>query len=164
MDHRLAGEEAVGDDLVAPLVVGKLGLGDGLAPDPPLQALHQLGRRALADDAAAGDDRHGGAEVGNVLDDMGGEDHHHVLADLGQEVQEAVSLLRVEACGGLIDDDQPRVAEQGLGDAEALAHAAGEAGERLVADLPEVHLGEEALDHRLAIGGVGEPLQHGQMV
>ena len=59
---------------------------------------------------------------------------------LGQQIEEAVALLRVEARGRLVDDDQRRVPDQGLGDAEALAHAAGEAGERLLAHGPQIDL------------------------
>ena len=108
----------------------------------------QLGRRALQPHPAVGDDRHARAEVGDVLDDVGRQDDHHVLADLGQQVEEAVALLRVEAGGRLVDDDQLGIADQRLGDAEALAHAAGEAGQRLLAHRPEVGLVEQGLDRR----------------
>jgi hypothetical protein len=40
-----------------------------------------------------------------ALDDVGGQDHGHLFADLGQQVEKAVALLRVEAGGGFVDDD-----------------------------------------------------------
>ena len=45
-------------------------------------------------------------------------------ADLAEQVVEAVALLRVEAGGRLVDDEELGLAEQRLRDAEALAHAA----------------------------------------
>ena len=46
----------------------------------------------------------------------------------------------------------------------ALPHASGEAGDRLVADGPEVGLLEQRLDHRLAIPGAGDALQDCELV
>ena len=54
----------------------------------------------------------------------------------GEQVEEAVALLGIEAGGRLVDDDQLGVADQRLGDAEPLPHAAGETGDCLVADGP----------------------------
>ncbi len=51
------------------------------------------------------------------------------LPELGEQVAEAHALLGVEPHGGLVDDEQLGVAEQRLGDADALAHAAREAAE-----------------------------------
>ena len=150
VDHRAAGEEARGDHLVVAPMRLEFALADALAPDPAVHRLDQLERRAGADDAAGGDDRHARAQVGDVLDDVRRQDHDHVLADLGQQVEEAVALLGVEAGGGLVDDDQLRLAEQRLRDAEALAHAAGEAGQRLLAHVPEVDLLQQRLDGLLA--------------
>ena len=52
----------------------------------------------------------------------------------------------IEPRGRLVDDDQLRVAEQRDGDAEALAHAAGEAAELLLARVPQVRLLEQRVD------------------
>ena len=75
---------------------------------------------------------------------MRGQDDDDVLADLGEQVEEAVAFLRIETGRRLVDDDQAGVADQRLGDAEALAHAAGESGERLVAHVPEIDLVQQA--------------------
>ena len=77
----------------------------------PSSAAISSQRRAGLHDPAAGDDRHVRAEVGDVFDDVRREDHDHVLADLGQQVEEAVALLGVEAGGRLVDDDQLRLAD-----------------------------------------------------
>ena len=164
MDHRAAGEQPGGDDPVAGAMRLELALFDDLLPDPTLQAGNQIAGRALADDAAVADNRHGRTEVGHVFNNVSREDHHHVLADLGQQVEEAVALFGVEACGGLIDDDQAGVANQGLGDAETLAHAAGEAGDGLLAHGPQIGLVEQRLDRLLAILRVGDALEHGHVV
>ena len=95
---------------------------------------------------------------------MRGQDDHHVLANLRQQVQEAVALFRVQAGGGLVDNDQLRVAKQCLGDAETLAHATREAGEGFFAHVPEVHLLQQRFHGGLAFAADGQPFQYGQMV
>jgi len=87
-----------------------------------------------------------------------------VLADLRQQVEEAAALLRVEPGGGLVDDDEPRIAQQGLRDAEALPHAAREPAELLLALVPEVHPLKQRLDHRLALAPSGDALEHREVI
>ena len=55
------------------------------------------------------DDRHVGAQVGDVGHDMGRQQHRLVVADVGQQIVEAHAFLRVEAGSGFVDDDQFRV-------------------------------------------------------
>ena len=83
-------------------------------------------------------DGHAAAQVHDVLHDVGGENHDHLLADLGQQVVEAVALAGIEPGRGLVHNQQLGVADQGLGDAEALAHAAGKSGERFLPHLVEI--------------------------
>ena len=52
----------------------------------------------------------------------------------------------IEAGGRLVDDHQPRIAEQRLRDAEALAHAAGERAELALAHVPQIDLLQQCLD------------------
>ena len=115
-------------------------------------------------DAPGGEHGHERAQVGDVRHDVGGKDHDHILADLGEEVQEAVALLRVEAGRGLVDDDEARIAEQSLGHAEALAHAARKARQRLFADAPQIDLMKQGLDRGLALGRAGDALQHRHVI
>ena len=77
---------------------------------------------------------------------------------------EAVALLRVEAGGGLVHDDEARVAEQGLGNAEALLHAAGVAAHMLLAHVVEVGLVQQGGHHLLALAAVGNAFEGGKMV
>jgi hypothetical protein len=44
--------------------------------------------------------------------------------ELREQAVEAQALFRIEAGGGLVDDDQPRVSGDGLGQAEPLPHPA----------------------------------------
>ena len=112
----------------------------------PRSAATASQRLGLEQDLAPVDDRHPAAQLRHVLDDVRREDHDGVLADLAEQVQEAHALGGIEAGGGLVDDDQRRVAEQRDGDAEALAHAAGVAAELLLAHVVEVRLAQQRLD------------------
>jgi hypothetical protein len=96
-------------------------------------------------------------------DDVGGQDHGLVFADVGQQVVEAHALLRVEAGGRFVDDDQFRVAQQRLGDAEALAHAARETAQALVAHFEQIGLLQQAIDH-FAAAAVAQAFEHGKVV
>ena len=60
------------------------------------------------------------------------------------------ALLGIEAHGRLVDDQQPRVVEQRLRDADALAHAAGETAEAAGPRLGEVDQLEQFVDARRA--------------
>ena len=86
------------------------------------------------------------AEVGDVAHDVRRQDHDDVGGDVGEQVVEAHALLGVEARGRLVDDDELRIAEQRLRDAEALAHAAGEAAELLLAHVVEVDAVQQRVD------------------
>jgi hypothetical protein len=159
VDDGAPGDEAGGDDTQALVQLGELGAGADAAPDLAAQGgEHGLGGAGV-EDAAASDDGEAGAQLGDVLDDVGAEDDDHVLADLAEQVEEAVALGRVEAGGGLVDDDEAGAAEQGDGDAEALLHAAGEAADGLLADRGEVGLLEQGGDLGAALAADGDALQ-----
>jgi hypothetical protein len=95
---------------------------------------------------------------------VGRQDHHNFLADLCQKIEKTVPLFRIEAGGGLVHDDELGLADQGLGDAETLAHAAGKAGDGLLADRPEIDLVQQGLDRLPPLGAVGQTLQDGEVV
>ena len=97
---------------------------DGASPDTAAHTLHQGSRVAVRHDATSHQDGHARAQVADIVDDVSGQDHHDALADLTQQVVEAVALFGVQTCRGFVDDHQPRLPEQCLCDAEALAHAA----------------------------------------
>ncbi len=136
----------------------------GALPNPALERANRVGRLAAEQHPTFRDDRHTLAKIGDVLDDMGRQNHDHVLADFGEQVQEAIALLRVESGGRLIHDHQSRAADQCLGDAEPLAHAAGESAEPAFTHVPQVHLMQQRLDQRLALAACNNALEHGEML
>src|SRR5687768_17595713 len=138
VDDRTAGEKLGGDDRVLALDVRQIALGDHAPPDAAAQLLDGSERLGLEDDLAVVDDRHPAAELGDVLDDVRRKDDDDVLAEVPEEVEEAHALGGVESRGGLVDDDELRIREEGDGDTEALTHSAGVAAELLLASVPEV--------------------------
>jgi hypothetical protein len=92
------------------------------------------------------------------------QEDDHVGGDVGEQVVEADALFRVEAGGGLVDDDQLGIAEQRLGDAEALPHAAGEAAEMVLAHGMEVDAVQERVDGPAPRRRVDDALQSREVV
>ena len=85
------------------------------------------------------------------------QQHQPLAGELGQQVAKAQALGGVEPDGGLVDDQQLRIAQQRLRDAHALAHAARVAGQRAVGDVEQADLGEALVDAR-GDGARGRPL------
>ncbi len=91
----------------------------------------QLVQRALVDHAPAGDDRDAVAEVLDLVHQVRGQQHGQPV--LGQPVHERAHVAHargVEPGRRLVEQQQPRIAQQRPGDAEALLHAV-----RVAADL-----------------------------
>ena len=78
-------------------------------------------------DAALLDDDHAVAHGLDLLHDVGGEDDGAGFAELRDQIPDFLELERVEAGGGLVEDEQLRVVQDGLGEADALLVALGEA-------------------------------------
>ena len=104
-------------------------------------------RFALLQNASLSHDGQTRTEVGNVIDDVRGQDHDDVFADLGEQVLETAAFGGVQPCRGFVDDEEARTAQQRLGDAVALLHAPGEGRDAAVARIPQVGLHEQLLDH-----------------
>jgi hypothetical protein len=115
-------------------------------------------------DFAVSDDGHARAELADVFDDVGGKDDGDIGADRAEEIEKAVALGGIEASGGLVDDDELRIGEQRLGDAEALFHAAGVGAESFLARGPEIGLIEESIDHLVALSLIGDSFHNGEML
>jgi hypothetical protein len=143
---------------------GELFAIDDAPPDLSAQPRHRVARLGGEKHAPLADDGEVRAEIRDVVDDVRREDHDHVLPDVGEEVVEAHALLGIESRGGLVDDDELGVADQRLGDAEALAHAPGEPAELLLAHRREVGALEERVDRGLARLRVREALQPREVV
>lgn len=86
------------------------------------------------------------------------------------KLAEAQPLLGVEADGRFVDDQEFRIVQQRLRNADPLAHAAGEVRQPAIGHLPEPDRGQHLLDpgvgraraESLHRGEVGEELARGQ--
>ena len=89
-------------------------------------------QRSLRDQRDVGG---GGFDVGN---DVGGKNDDAFAGEFGEQIAEAHALFGIESGGGFVDDEQLRIVEQSLRDADALLHSAGIAAQRALADVGEV--------------------------
>src|SRR3546814_232859 len=85
VDHRLAGDQSRRKHAVGGEMLVQRGLVDRLLPHSAVERSNRLARLAGQAQLALGDDRHARAQVGDVLDDMRGQEHHHLLTDLRSE-------------------------------------------------------------------------------
>src|SRR5436190_16743544 len=100
VDHRLTSDEAHRDDVQRRAEGDELGPGRALAPDVAAHLVEHLIRVALKNDSAFIDDRHAATELAYVFDDVRRQNDDHLIADLGEEIEKAMTLVRVEARGG----------------------------------------------------------------
>ncbi len=85
---------------------------------------------------------------------MGGQNHHRLLADFGQYVLEAPPLRRIEPRRGFINNQQRRIAQQGLRDTITLLHAAGKLINTLVSRVPQIGLDQQPFHDLLLLTAV----------
>ena len=95
-----------------------------------------------------GDISGGGFHVGN---DVSGENHDAFAGKVRKQVAEADAFFGIEPGGRFVDDEQLRIVEQGLGDADTLLHSPGEPAQRALADVGEVNQVEQFVN--AALGG-----------
>ena len=81
---------------------------------------------ALVDEPALVDQDDVGARDRHVLDQVGGDQHAAVDAEVTQQLTEVEALLGVEPDGRLVEQQHRRVVDDRLGDAGPAQHAAGE--------------------------------------
>ena len=92
-------------------------------PDDALPG-QQLLDRALADEPPGVDDPDDVDELLDLAQDVArDEDRLAGRGEMAQRLAHGHDPRRVEAVGGFIEEQQPRVAEQGRGDAQSLLHA-----------------------------------------
>ena len=95
-------------------------------PDVGAAGLEQLLLGALGDDPALPDQDQVVGDLLHLVEQVGGEEHGAAACGvLPQQAAHPVDAGRVEAVGRLVEDQDARVAEQRVGDAESLAHAEG---------------------------------------
>ena len=100
----------------------------GADPDQLVGAGGQGGQGGLGDQPPGGDDHHLVDGLGDLGQDMAGDQHGAALVgQLAQEPAQPVDAFGVQAVGRLVQDQHLGVAEQGGGQAQALAHAQREA-------------------------------------
>ncbi len=106
----------------------------------------------LADDLAEADDGDAVGDLADLAELVGDEDDRLPgLAELAHDVHQLVGLLRGEHRGGLVEDEEPGVAGQGLDDLHALLHAHREVLDEGVG----IHVEAETL------GDLGDPVAGG---
>lgn len=98
---------------------------------------------AFGQDVAAVHDDEAVAEVGSLVHVVGGEEHGDSLcAQHAQFLPDEMASLRVEAGGGLIENKDLGLVDQGAGDDEAPLHATGEVADGGVGLFGELEEGE----------------------
>ncbi|CAL2066229.1 hypothetical protein GPN2_13955 [Streptomyces murinus] len=125
----------------------------------------QFGERAGEDNPSGGEDGHLRAQRLDVVHPVAGE--HHTRAVRREPVQDTVHMplaRRVEAVGGLVQDEQPGPGEQGGGEPEPLPHAEREAAHPVVGDLAQTDLGEHFPDPRRVRVAPAQRYQRGQVL
>ena len=104
------------------------------------------------------DDRDARAELLELGKDVAAdEDRLAERAELAEELAQLHAGPRVEARGRLVEQQDLRVVDERVGEAQALLHAAGEALDIRVALVAEVDEVQQVADH-LAPAGGGDPV------
>ena len=89
----------------------------------------QFGRLGRGDHAPAVDDADRVADALDVFEDVGRHEHGRLPAQAGDEFENVPPAERVERRAGLVEEQNARRTHDGLGDPEALHHAAGVAAD-----------------------------------
>ena len=107
----------------------------------------ELGQRGAGDQPALVQDHDVVDGLGDLREQMTRHDDGAPGVGLAaQEGPQPVHALRVEAVGGLVEDEHRRLAEQGGGQAEALAHAEREPADTSTSVLGHADLGQRIVD------------------
>ena len=103
---------------------------------------HQVLGRVLGDHLAVIHDQHPRADHADLGQDVGAQDDRVILAEPLDQVADLGDLARIEADRRLVQDQHVRLAEQRLGQPDALAVPLGELADQLaraVLDVGRVH-------------------------
>ena len=122
-------------------------------------ARDQVGDRALVEHAAGADDRDAVAQLLDLAHQVAREQHGHAL--VGEPADQHAHVAhprRVEPGGRLVEQQQPRRAQQRPGDAEALAHAVRVAADLVLGAAGEVDGVERLVDP--VLGAVAVERRH----
>ncbi len=124
--------------------------------------LAQVGQRALEDDLPRAHDRHAVAQLLDLPHEVAGEQDRH--AAVGQAPHERAHVAHpggVQAGRRLVEQEQARLADEGAGDAQPLAHAVRVAADLVLGAVAEVDRLERLLDAGPGVAAVeaGEQLE-----
>ena len=115
----------------------------------------ELAHRPGEDDPPGGEEGDLGAQRGEVVHPVAGEDHRGpVLGEPGDDAVHVALAGGVQAVGRLVEDEQSRCGEQRGGQPEPLAHTQRESPEAVVGDVGEPDLLQRVVDARGATGVV----------
>ncbi len=109
------------------------------------------GGRVIGHELAARDDERARAHGIHLFEDVRGDDDGLLLRDLADERAHLVLLQRVEAIGGLVEDQHLGVVHDGLGQADAPLEALGERVDALRDDTLELQPADDVVQPRLAV-------------
>ena len=114
----------------------------GIAGDPDQPARAQMRvdqrlRRALVEQPSVAQDAHLVGHPLHVVQDVTGEDHRPAAPHARHQRQQFGTAGGVERGGGLVQDEQFRVADQRAGEPEPLGHAPGESAHLAVRDIAQ---------------------------
>ena len=142
---------------------GQIGAGNHPLPHLTLHRAQQIFRGRMPQQVPLVQDGDLGGGCFHVRDDVRREDDDPLAGQLGQQIAKAHPLLRIEPRRRLVHDEQLRIVQQRLGDADPLLHPAGIAPQRTLAHLDQTKYLEQlvnALSGQLAV----EPLDGGQVL
>ena len=123
---------------------------DRAIPEPTLD----VADRALRQDPAAIDDRHARAQLLELGQDVAAdEDRLAERPELAQEFAQLDASARVQAGGRLVEEQDLRVVDQGVRQAQPLLHAARERLDVVVAAIGEVDELQEVADRPASLRG-----------
>ena len=125
------------------------------APDGRLQ----LGRRALGHDRATVDDPHAVGQYIRLLEVLRGQEHRHaVVGQPSHLIPQRRSALRVEAGGGLVEEQQPRAMHERQAEVQPPLHPAGVAAHLAVGSVRQPDALEQLRPALVALG-LAQPVQ-----
>ncbi len=111
----------------------------------------QLVELPLVDDPSGGDDRRPLAEDLHLGEQVAGVQHGHPFAgEAAQKAAEETDTSGVETVGRLVDQQQPRAADQAGGDAEPLTHALRVLGDAIATAVAQLDRLQHLVDLLLA--------------
>lgn len=126
----------------------------------------EFGGRAVGLEFAGCDDEDAGADLLDLGEDVGGDEHGAVGAEFADERAHLGDLGGVESVGGLVEDEDLGIVQDGRGEADALPVALAEVSDAAGADIAEPAAFDGSVDGGAASGSVEgvEPGAEGEVV